>query len=154
MLCALARQGRCSLGLLVQLDRIPAVALELADIDSVFEVNASRCRQRFFNSWFAPHSRFSKNCCKPPRASRKGEIKTSTLRTPLRNATPALPALYAGVRTLWVMRNVGAHYLMWWGMLLGTLLEALFPPTNSRSIRQRYQLSFLPARRSGNERNG
>ena len=59
MLCALARQGRCSLGLLVRLDRIPAVALELADIDSVFEVNASRCRQRFFNSWFAPHSRFS-----------------------------------------------------------------------------------------------
>ena len=35
MLCALARQGRCSLGLLVRLDRIPAVALELADIDAV-----------------------------------------------------------------------------------------------------------------------
>ena len=59
MLCALARQGRCSLGLLVRLDRIPAVALELADIDAVFEVNASRCRQRFFNLRFAPHSRFS-----------------------------------------------------------------------------------------------
>ena len=83
---------------------------------------------------------------KPPRAPRQGKTKASTLRTPLRNATPALPALCADVRTLWVMRNVGAHYLMWWGMLLGTLLEALFPPTNSQSIRQRYQLSFLPAR--------
>ena len=59
MICAQACQGRCSLGLLVRLGQIPAVALELADIDVVFEVNASRCRQRFFNSRFAPHSRFS-----------------------------------------------------------------------------------------------
>lgn len=77
MLCALARQGRCSLGLLVQLDRIPAVALELADIDAVFEVNASRCRQRFFNSWFAPHSRFSKNCCKSSSVGKVGVTAVS-----------------------------------------------------------------------------